>query len=234
MKVISTLLSVLIAGQIGITFAQVNQAPTATPKPDERRIGSIPIFSQIVVFQHPKNWKLAHRDESATTFMMEFIPNDQEIGNWSEMITVQGFKNLAKAPNASPDRFLEMLAAGMKKSCGDNFVGKSLFTQLKIDSFDSSGAALGCANLTSDLPSGMQMKGKGELGMYIAIKGSNDFYLVHRAIRSAAFDPKALPISDKTFLEWFSAVMPIKICDRVPNVPDTAPQTECWNRAPRQ
>lgn len=226
---------ILIASQWGISLAQAQDTQTQQQAPLNKTEGvivSTPIFSQIVVFRIPMGWKPAYEKASATTYIMEFIPNDQKLDDWKEMISIQGFKNFAKVPNSSPQMAIALLATGIKKSCGDNFVGQ-FFGDAKIDSFNASIAFIGCANMSQDYPSGIIGKGKSDVGYYIVIKGDNEIYMIHRSARGAAFNPKTIPISQATLDGWASGLLPIKICERNPNIPTTAPQSECWDRPAR-
>ena len=64
---------------------------------------STPIFSQVVLFKLPAGWKPAHRNATPTSYIMEFLPKEQTLQAWREMITVQGFRDLRGTP-APPRR----------------------------------------------------------------------------------------------------------------------------------
>jgi len=185
---------------------------------------STPIFSQVVVFGLPNGWKPAHENATQTSYIMEFVPKDQTVQAWGDMITVQGFRNLAQNPKATPVGFLSVLAGRMKQTCGEQFVFQSLGDR-KVDSFDAHAAILGCASMPT--PAFGAKAGQGEIGLYIAIKGTNDLYLVHRAMRGDAFDKNSPPIAPANAEGILRSLQPIKICER------SEPQTQCWERRAR-
>lgn len=233
MKIINISLFALIfmAVQFGSAFANDNKAQQAATSPIAGFLTSTPIFSQIVVFNVPKGWKPAHEQASDRSYIMEFIPGDQKLGDWKEMITVQGFKDLAKNPNATPKGLIGMLATNIKKACGENTVGQ-LLGDKKIDSFEASYAFIGCANMSSVDIKGISNKGKSDIALYIAIKGTKDMYMIHRSIRSEAFNPKRIPVTQATLASWIKGLEPIKICERDSKFPTSGPQP-CWERAAR-
>jgi hypothetical protein len=177
---------------------------------------STPIFSQVVLFQLPAGWKPVHKDATQTSYIMEFLPKEQTLQAWREMITVLGFRDLAKNANATPKNFLAGLSSGMEKVCGTHTVVQ-LLGDTKIDSFDAHTAIMGCANL------GRQ----SEIAYYVAIRGSSDMYLIQHAFRDEPFDKSRPPISRAKAQELIASLQPIKICDR------SEPQEQCSSRNPR-
>jgi len=60
------------------------------------------IYSQTLSWKHPNKWKGAYRNEANNAFIMEFIPKEQELKTWKDMLTIQGLKGLAKRDNLTP------------------------------------------------------------------------------------------------------------------------------------
>lgn len=54
-----------------------------------------------------KQWKLAAKNISDEEAMIELIPNDESILNWSEMLTIQKFPDL----NITPEKFIELFSS---------------------------------------------------------------------------------------------------------------------------
>jgi hypothetical protein len=231
MKNVSLFAWIFILGPFGVSVAQDAKAQKAATWQMAGFQVSTPIFSQIVVFNVPKGWKRAHEQASDRSYIMEFIPVDQKLEDWKEMITVQGFKDLAKAPNATSKGLIGMLATNIKKACGENTVGQ-LLGDKKVDSFEASHAFMGCANMAQVDIKGISNKGKSDVAFYIAIKGTNDMYMIHRSVRGDAFNPKQIPVTQTTLDAWIMGLQPIKICERDPKFPASGPQP-CWERAAR-
>ena len=185
---------------------------------------SVPIFSQTIMFTLPGGWKPAYENDAKDSYMLEFVPQGQTVEKWQEMITVQGIRNLAKNPQATPGALIANIAGGLKKICGDELIFQSL-GNMKIDSFDAHAAILGCARV--EVEAFGAKTGQGELAYYLAIKGTNDMYVVQRAIRGAAFAKSDALISPANAVEFMSAMQPIKVCERSNSL------GECTARAAR-
>ena len=182
------------------------------------------LFSQVFVARIP-NWKVVFEKPSPRHYIMEWVPAGQTLETWTEMITVQGLKDLARQPNLKAESVLGTLAGQIQKVCVPKFIGRSLGNST-IDSFEASRALIGCGELPADHPTGIK-KGQGEIGYYIAIKGTNDVYVIHRSMRGAAFEPAALPVSQADLDRWEQELQPIKLCE------SNVPHAECWARKPR-
>lgn len=185
---------------------------------------TIPIFSQVVAFTMPAHWKPAHQNITRASYIAEFVPREQSAQSWTEMITVQGFRDLARRSQASPMHFLADIASGIEKFCGPGTVTQPLGA-VTVDSYEAQAAIIGCAALPRDA-SGAQ-RAQGEVAYYLAIKGTNDIYVIQRAVRSAAFDKRKAPISEANAAEILASLQPIKICDHAD------PPGQCAKRVPR-
>jgi len=186
---------------------------------------SRPIFSQLVVHGIPKGWKPGYEKTMPARYIQEFVPAGESVEAWSEMITVQGLKDMSQNPNMTPKALLSMVAGGIKKKCGENFIGQAIGEQ-KVDSYEAYSAIIGCANLPANQPTGVK-QGQGEVAFYLAIKGARDIYVIQRAVRTNAFDPTRSPITVDRISTLMRDVQPIKICDL------NVSQFTCWDRAAR-
>jgi len=169
------------------------------------------IFDQIVMFSVPNGWKPAQQSANQAQYIIEFIPQDQTRQTWSEMITMQAFRGLAQNPRVTPRALLSVLADGIQKACGDQFLAQFLGDR-KVDSFEAHAAVIGCGRLPSAVAGAKA--GQSEIGLYVAIRGNNDAYVFQRAIRGAAFDKISPPISAANADESFLPLKDVKICVR--------------------
>lgn len=183
---------------------------------------SRPIFSQLVVHGIPKGWKVGFEKAMPTRYIQEFVPAGESVESWSEMITVQGFKDMSQNPNMAPKALLSMVGGGIKKTCGESFIGQVVGEQ-SVDSYEAYWAIIGCGNMPASRPSGIK-QGQGEVALYVAIRGTRDVYVIQRAVRGNAFDPTRSPISAQRITELLHDVQPIKICDL------NVSQFTCWDR----
>ena len=177
----------------------------------------IPIYSQRIAFNLPTDWKVAFQDQNEQMFMIEFIPKNENIENWTNMVSVQGFKNFAS--QVSSKQFLDHLAAKFESTCTDALVYKNIDSPL-IDGYQSSTAILGCADLPSAHHTGLKA-GQSEIGYYYSIQGKKDIYLIHKSIRGNAFESEASPLTRENIASFINPFMPIELCN------NNGAQTEC-------
>lgn len=192
--------------------------------PEVSRVsGSMPIFSQRFMHGLPAGWKPAFEQTAGGRYIIEYLPAGQTVHDWREMITVQGFRNMAKVPGASPRRILEVMIEQHRKICGERLVSK-LLGEGRVDSYSAFTAIIGCNGIQSNHPSGLRT-GQGEIAYYIAIQGTNDIYLIHRAARFETGTSAQQVVDQVT--RGMGATGPIKLCEL------DVPQTACWERRPR-
>ncbi len=72
-------------------------------------------------------------------------------------------------------------------------------------------ALLGCGQLPRDI--GGMKAGEGEIGIYIALKGSSDMYVIQRIQRVKSFDPQTSPITPEVFRGLLKSFYPIGLCE---------------------
>jgi hypothetical protein len=191
------------------------------PKP---ATATIPIFNQVIAFTLPAHWKPVHQSATKATYVAEFVPRAESAQAWREMITVQGFRDLAQQPRASPINFLAKIAAGMEKVCGGDTVTQSLGA-VTVDSYEAQAAIIGCASLPRAAPGARA--GQGEIAYYLAIKGTHELYVIQHAVRGGAFDKRKAPITEANAAQILEALQPVKVCDPVDS------REQCAARKPR-
>ncbi|HPF77643.1 MAG TPA: hypothetical protein PLF01_00005 [Alphaproteobacteria bacterium] len=169
-----------------------------------------PIYNQKVEFNIPKNWKPVSENVDGGHYIMELIPENESLENWTKMFTVQGFQGAAS--KISPKDFLLQLSAMYKGLCGDNAVFE-LAGNRTISEFESQQAIIGCANAPENNPVGLK-KGMGEVAYFVAVKGTQDIYIFHKSIRSQGFAPQNSPITKENGWDFISDFMPIKLCNK--------------------
>lgn len=168
----------------------------------------IPIYSQRVAFRLPTDWKPAFQDQNANMFMIEFTPKNENIKSWSNIVSVQGFKNLAS--KVSSEQFLDNLASRFKSTCGEYLVYEKIDSPV-IDGYQSTTAILGCSKLPNTHQSGVK-KGQSEVGYYYSIKGKTDIYIIHKSIRGDSFENSNPPLARDNVASFFKLFMPIELC----------------------
>lgn len=129
---------------------------------------------------------------------------DGQKTDWTELVSVQGFKEFTALP---PQKILDVLASQIQKSCPKDFNYQAL-GPLKISGNLGAKAIIGCSQYLGE--SGPE---KGEIGYYFAIKGEKDLYLIHKAYRGVPVEVGRL--LDIKFADNFILdILPIKLCKR--------------------
>lgn len=130
-----------------------------------------PLKNENLLVGVPQGFKPAFKGAKNGVNMQEFIPADETLQNWTEMVTVQVFlsrKDLEPAP------FLGAIRQKWGGSC-DGTTATPVVTG-KVNGYDAAAILLRCPLLTST--------GKPEFTILKAIKGNDSFYVVQRAVRS--------------------------------------------------
>jgi len=170
---------------------------------------STKIFSQKIEFNLPEGWKPVFENADQATYMLEFVPAEQTKEKWNQMFTVQGFKGLAQ--KMSPRDFLGLMSKVYKGICPNQAIFE-LVEKNSLIQYETQGALLGCAAMNKDHPSGLKA-GMGEVAYFIAVKGTYDMYLFHKAVRGNKFPIGAAPLNKGNANDFMSNFMPIRLCN---------------------
>jgi hypothetical protein len=175
-----------------------------------------PVYSQLVRFSFPSGFKPAHQNDTGSYYIQESVLEGETVQKWSQMITLTGSKGLSANPNATPQRFLQQVAAGYQRACPPTFSAKALGA-LTIDGRDAFAAIIGCGAVQSGPP-------RSEVAVLLAVKGSFDYYTIQWAERASPISQPPV-LDDAMWLVRLKQLYPIKLCERVPNEP--APYPSC-------
>lgn len=167
------------------------------------------VYSQTLSWKHPNKWKGAYRNESKNAFIMEFIPKEQELETWSDMLTIQSFKNLAQREDLTANHIKLSLVNNMKNISSSQLVFKEL-SDVEIYEYTGVMFLLGLKKIPNNITVGLP-KGVSELGLYIVIKGKEDFYIIHRSWKRDAMIDDELPFSKKELKEWINIFKEIEL-----------------------
>ena len=180
-----------------------------------------PIFGQLVSFSFPKDFATVFEDVKGSQYIRESVLAGENVKQWSQMITVTGAKGLAANPDVTPQAFANNMAGGFKNACPTSFSGTGLGA-FKLGGHDAFAAVISCgiANPAGDLYS--------ESVLFIAIKGTSDYYTIQWAERS---DASTVPIKfdEAKWTDRFKRLAPIKLCPIVPG--EQAPYPSCLGGA---
>lgn len=206
-KKILPLLSILFAS---VVIAEELQEVETIPSDIKSAKLVVPIYSQRVGLRIPTDWKQASQSQTANAFILEFTPKTEDINSWRNMISVQGFKDLASL--VSSEQFFDDLASQFRSVCGEYLVYEKIGSPI-INGYESTTAILGCSKLPNAHPSGVA-KGQSEVGFYVTIQGKNDIYMIHRSIRGDSFENGEAPLSRADLASFVELFAPIELCEK--------------------
>ncbi len=147
----------------------------------------------------PSSFKLGYEGSRPDMNMQEWIPSNETVENWSEMVTIQVF---LQATGLDPVQSLVTLQKLWVGACKGGTVTSA--TTSKTSGYAAATTLLRCPLLASS--------GKPETTMVKAIKGNDSFYVVQTAARSVPDEASLAQM--KQYLEKVS------VCDsRLPARP---------------
>lgn len=169
------------------------------------------MFSQAVAYGLPDGWKLVGEGPSPDgRYTVNYAQDGVSPANWRELITVTGFKDLAKAPNASPKGMVEHLAKQKRSLCPERTVAIS-GGDVMLGPRRANIAVVGCGRLPSDMAS--MKAGEGEISLHVVIMGDADMFVLTRLQRVSAYEPSAQPITNDVFGRLVKDFLPVGICE---------------------
>lgn len=119
----------------------------------------------------PDGFKVGHSASRNGMDMQEWVPSGETVQDWTEMVTVQVFRN---RPDIDPGRYQAEMSKLWARACPGAIVGP-VVTGI-TNGYPSASLLLRCPLLAST--------GKPEVAAIKAIKGRDSFYVVQRAVRT--------------------------------------------------
>lgn len=119
----------------------------------------------------PQGFKVGFSDSRNGMNMQEWVPSNETVQNWTEMVTVQVFLNRT---DLDPVKFLATLQQQWAGACKGS-VATPVATS-RVNGYPSASMLLRCPLL--------ERTGKPETTMVKTIRGNDSFYVVQRAIRA--------------------------------------------------
>ena len=166
-----------------------------------------PVYSQLFMFSLPDEFRTVGASAIKGHFTQRSVPAGENIGRWSQMITLSGDEAEAFSGRTWPQQLVDAYAARMKKSCPGTFALLPIPGAF-VASFDTAVAVASCG-------SGSGRSGS-EAILILVVKGGMDMYSLEWAVRGPA--SRTAPRLDVTeWTERLRRLAPIRICRAVPN-----------------
>lgn len=169
------------------------------------------IFHQDIVFRYPKEWGVnpVYRDQKGHHFISEFIPKEQTLSHWKDMLTIQGFNGLSKNKDASPERMSLMLSQSFNAISSDKSYYKEIYKG-DVNGYPGIIVLMGIKEMPKSINPTLS-KGDGEIGLYLFLKGKDDMYIIHRSWKSLPYTDEKLPMSKGELDRWINLLKQVKL-----------------------
>lgn len=195
------------------------QSPTAKTAAPPSLTAISPVFGQLVRFAMPSTFVVVNEKANATNYIREAVLKGESVQQWTQMITITGFKGLAANPQMTPEAFASSIGGGFRRACPEDYAAKS-FGAAKFGAQDAFIAVVGCGRVQSSPTK------HSESALLIVVKGSADYYTIQWAERGPSVEKPA--IAEAKWQERLEKLKPIQFCPIVPGEP--APYPSCVNR----
>lgn len=139
----------------------------------------------------PQGYKVDYQVRQDNMQMVEMVPQNESVQNWTEMVTTQVMLGLKASPQAFQKRMQDTWAA----SCKD-----SEFTSLRQGEENGYPFAFWMQVCPRN-----QATGKPEITWFKAIQGNDSFYVVQKAF-------KFMPTNEQV-VAWTQYLKSVQVCD---------------------
>ena len=148
----------------------------------------------------PQGWSLGFSDRDDGRAIYEYLPPDQQVEDWQEMMTVQIFFDLNSVP---PSALLGQMRAGFEAEC--EAAGADQLVERTVNGYPAARQLLLCGQA--------QQSGMGEVTLVLALAGRDSLYVVQRAWRGNPFKGAAPQAASTLLADWAQHLDSIKLCD---------------------
>ena len=177
-------------------------------EPQNFIVAEIPIYSQKLRFKLPTDWQHAHTSQNEKSYLIEFIPKDETLENWTNLFSIQGFKDFN--PAVRPLDVANNVAKNFAKTCPDTAIYTKIGERV-LNGYDAFLAIIGCSVMPQDHASNLK-KGMSEISYYVFIKGKSDLYFAQKSIRGVGFTPEKFPDFVEKSISEMKNFFPIEFC----------------------
>ncbi len=176
-----------------------------------------PIFGQLVLFSLPQEFRVVATSNGKARYTRQAVPAQENVGRWSQMITVSGDEAMAFSSRTYPQKMVDDFAGRMQKACPDTFATLPL-PGVFVGSYDTAVAVSGCGSASG---------GRSETVLQMVVKGGMDVYTFEWQVRApSAKGP--LKIDAAQWTDRIRRLAPIRLCSMVPN--EQPPYPSCLYR----
>lgn len=169
-----------------------------------------PVFSQIVAFKVPLDFKVVSDRADGPGYMREYVPKMESGETWTQIITLTGAKGLGGNAKVQPKDMAGTIAASYKQACPDSFRATLLDEGKTKEGYEVLIALMGCGSVPG--PSGQV----SEVLLLNVVKARQDMYTFQWAHRMAPMPVESL-FDVALWNQRQRSMSPIRICDPKPD-----------------
>lgn len=170
----------------------------------------LPMFSQEIILMQPEGWQVGYQHRDAFQAVVEFEPLGQTSTDTRESLTVEAYRGLAGKTAYGPEIILKTIRTELEAHCSQPVIHMPLEATM-IGSYRAYVALLGCPELTDDIEN--LKAGEGTSGLYVSIKGRQDFYVIRHRLTGEVYDASQPPINPQNFLNYVAKTSPVMLCE---------------------
>ncbi len=175
----------------------------------------VPVYDYVVVFPLPEDWSHnpVYEKFDSNFYISEFIPKDQVLDKWTNMMTIIGYKKIS----TNPKQYFSSVYLMTQKICGE----KNTAAQIMREQDNFIVALLMCGKpLSKEVGKSINLKNdQGEMTLYKIYKEGESLYSVFYSWRGKKYDvrdesDKNLPASMSEIKKYFFRTRSIEICNK--------------------
>lgn len=150
------------------------------------------LVNENLLAAEPPGYKVGFHDKKSDLQMTEWLPANQTVENWTEMVTVQVFYGLKIAP----EQFMHQLEGRWRGVCPGAGDAQPVVASVE-NGYPSLLWILDCPRNPAT--------NKPELTWFKAVQGNDSFYVVQKAFK---FTP-----SKEQIVRWIGYLKAVRVCD---------------------
>ena len=197
---------------ISILFSLIITPAIAKNKNTKAITHTMEIYSQFLSLQISLNWKLVYKNHGNKEFLIQFIPKDEKLSDWTELLSISASKGVSKTIDIKKMSKNNIL--NFKKICPKNMVYRE-FGETKISGYQANNSFMGCAS-TPNSNKSSNPKGQSVLHNNIIIRGKEDIYTISKIVRGKGFNINNPPKDIDQIISSMNQFYPIKLIDPKP------------------
>jgi len=169
----------------------------------------LPLYGRILSMQLPAPFEPAYQAQNQNQFIQEYVPQGENLEDWSEMITIMSFKGIGRSPKTTEEiaRLLGMSGKGCKQGWAAELLeNKRISDDLELAvTFGSCNAILPTA-----YPGASDKKSEQTVGYLF--RDNQNLYIVQYARRDSNDGSPALPLNVENALTATPDFKKINLC----------------------